>query len=224
MAKQKKDIREKILDVAEKVFAESGFEGASIRAIVNAAKVNLAAVYYYFDSKEGLMAAVLDRRFGYLYKEQREQLKKIQESPQDYTLEQIIEAMISTPLKVADKDISSGKIQIVRKLIGRMVTEPNRTIQEMLRRRHKELRDGFINLIHKKVPHLTMVDLQWRIEFIWGALAFLMCNPQKLEYMSGSVCNPADTETALKQMVQFFCAGLRAPSVSDFKQIKSLNG
>src|SRR5438477_11014004 len=55
---------ERIMDAAERLFADHGFEGTSIRDIVDAAKVNLAAVHYHFRSKEALLEAVLTRRIS----------------------------------------------------------------------------------------------------------------------------------------------------------------
>jgi len=211
--KGKQKVRDRILDVAEKTIAEYGYEGVSMREIVNRAKVNLATVYYYFDSKDGLLIATLERRFGSIYKEQKENLKVMQEAPEKYTLEQILEALLLPPLKVAENNPS--KAQIVRKLIGRIIFEHNKTCQEMMKRRYKDLRDGYLKLIHRTVPHLKEADLQWRIEFIFGAQSFLLIDPQKLEYMSNRICNSSDTKTALKQMICFFSAGLRAPSVSE---------
>lgn len=212
------DVKERILDVAEKIFSECGFEGASMREIVKAAKVNLATVYYYFGSKEGLLWAVLDRRFDPFYKEQKEVLKKLQEEPDKYSIEDIIASMLKTPLKIAESEPSRS--QIIRRLIGRMVTEPHRLNQETNKRRHRDLREGFINLIKSKLPYLEERDLQWRFEFIWGALFFILCNPQKVEYMSGGLCNPSDTENVLRQMVRFFSAGLRAPGVNEDSENK----
>lgn len=213
MIKGKQKIRDRILDVAEKTIAEYGYEGVSMRDIVNRAKVNLATVYYYFDSKDGLLNAALERRFGSIYKEQKDNLRVIQESPEKFTLEQILEALLLPPLKAAEN--SPSKAQIIRKLIGRIIFEHNKTCQETLKRRYKDLREGYLSLIHRAVPHLKESDLQWRLEFIFGAQSFLLINPQKLEYMSNRVCNPSDTKTALKQMICFFAAGLRAPSVSE---------
>jgi len=51
--------RSKILKAAVRVFAEDGYEGASIRTIVAKADVNQAAINYHFGSKEGLYRAVL---------------------------------------------------------------------------------------------------------------------------------------------------------------------
>ncbi len=54
--------KERILDAAEALFMEHGFEATSLRSITAAADVNLAAVNYHFGSKEELFQAVLTRR------------------------------------------------------------------------------------------------------------------------------------------------------------------
>jgi AcrR family transcriptional regulator len=51
--------RNKIIRAAARIFAEDGYEGASIRNIVAKADVNQAAISYHFGSKEGLYRAVL---------------------------------------------------------------------------------------------------------------------------------------------------------------------
>src|SRR4249920_224479 len=54
--------KEKLLDAAEALFMEHGFEATSLRLITTAAGVNLAAANYHFGSKEELFQAVLTRR------------------------------------------------------------------------------------------------------------------------------------------------------------------
>jgi len=54
-----------ILQVAEKLFAEDGFDGTSIRQIAKEAKVNIAMISYYFGSKEKLLETlIIDRTSG----------------------------------------------------------------------------------------------------------------------------------------------------------------
>ena len=48
-----------ILEVAERLFSEKGFEGTSIRDISKHAKINIAMVSYYFGSKEKLLEALI---------------------------------------------------------------------------------------------------------------------------------------------------------------------
>ena len=51
--------RERIMKAAERLFAESGYDGTSIRAIVAKARVNQAAINYHFVGKDGLYSEVL---------------------------------------------------------------------------------------------------------------------------------------------------------------------
>src|SRR5690349_3847603 len=54
------DTRERILAAANKLFAERGFDGATLRDITDAAHANLAAVNYYFRSKDELIRSTLE--------------------------------------------------------------------------------------------------------------------------------------------------------------------
>ncbi|MEO8536230.1 MAG: helix-turn-helix domain-containing protein, partial [Betaproteobacteria bacterium] len=53
------ETKSRLLDAAETLFMEHGYEATSLRALTAAADVNLAAVNYHFGSKEELFHAVL---------------------------------------------------------------------------------------------------------------------------------------------------------------------
>ena len=54
--------REHIMDVAEKLFAENGYDATSTRKIATEANVNSAMIAYYFGSKEELYKSIILRR------------------------------------------------------------------------------------------------------------------------------------------------------------------
>jgi len=56
--------RQRILKAAVELFADKGFDGASVRAIVAKARVNQAAINYHFDGKEGLYLEVIETAFA----------------------------------------------------------------------------------------------------------------------------------------------------------------
>ncbi|MBK5001346.1 TetR/AcrR family transcriptional regulator [Pseudomonas sp. S31] len=56
--------RENILKVATREFAERGYDGASIEAIVLRCEISKNLIYHYFDSKEGLFIEVMERAYG----------------------------------------------------------------------------------------------------------------------------------------------------------------
>jgi AcrR family transcriptional regulator len=56
-----KERRQQLLDVARALFAEKGFDGASIEEIAHRANVSKPVVYEHFGGKEGIYAVVVDR-------------------------------------------------------------------------------------------------------------------------------------------------------------------
>ena len=82
-----------ILQIAEKQFAEHGFDGTSIRDISKEAKINIAMISYYFGSKEKLLEALILFRTSDL-KIQLENLSKEEVSPLD-KVNKLIELYIS---------------------------------------------------------------------------------------------------------------------------------
>lgn len=62
----RKDKEQHIIDAAEKLFAEKGYEGASVRDIAASAGVNMAMICYYFGSKEQLIQALFKERIGHI--------------------------------------------------------------------------------------------------------------------------------------------------------------
>ena len=56
------DKKEDILDVAEDLFAQFGFEAVSVRQLAKEAGINVAMVSYYFGSKEQLFKQVIERK------------------------------------------------------------------------------------------------------------------------------------------------------------------
>lgn len=75
-----------ILDAAEELFAQFGFDGAPVREVAKRANVALSLVTYHFASKEQLIDAVVTRRSDVLNSARREHLRKfILEDSRDLT-------------------------------------------------------------------------------------------------------------------------------------------
>src|SRR4029079_7251189 len=53
--------REAVLDAAERLIAEHGYEGATVSARVREAGIPASSIYHYFGSKEGVLLAVMER-------------------------------------------------------------------------------------------------------------------------------------------------------------------
>ena len=82
--------RERIMRAAERLFAESGYDGTSIRAIVAKAKVNQAAINYHFDGKDGLYREVLRVAFRALTEHQLEHAEELRSMSREEALSQFV--------------------------------------------------------------------------------------------------------------------------------------
>ena len=75
---------------AERLFAESGYDGTSIRAIVAKAKVNQAAINYHFDGKDGLYREVLRVAFRALTEHQLAHAEELKSMSREEALSQFV--------------------------------------------------------------------------------------------------------------------------------------
>lgn len=60
------DNRQRLLDCALELFSQRGYDAVGVREVVEAASVTKPTLYHYFDSKRGLLDAVLQREAGHL--------------------------------------------------------------------------------------------------------------------------------------------------------------
>jgi AcrR family transcriptional regulator len=66
--------RERLLEIAEALFAEQGYLATSVREIVQGAGVQPPALYYHFENKEALLVELLTQRFDAYEQSLRERL------------------------------------------------------------------------------------------------------------------------------------------------------
>ncbi len=82
----------RILDAAERLFAERGIESVSVRSILAAAGVNVALAHYHFGSREGLITALLEARVAPLMAELARGIEDADARGQDASLEDVLRA------------------------------------------------------------------------------------------------------------------------------------
>jgi AcrR family transcriptional regulator len=88
------DTRERILDVAERLYAERGLHGVSLRKIAAAAgQRNNAAVHYHFGGRDGLVHAVFERRFRRLDERRAAMLASLDGAGRGDDVRQLVEIM-----------------------------------------------------------------------------------------------------------------------------------
>lgn len=202
--------RQRILEAAERLFAEHGFAGTSLRAIIREAGVNLAAVHYHFGSKEALLEAVVARHFGPLNEERLRALDQVEREAgrRRPSARGIIEAFVGPVLRLC-ADPARGKTFM--KLIGRALAEPEQYFHQVGPKQIGEVRDRFLAAMERALPEVPREEIMWRVLFTIGALAFTMRLGEGLRSMTGGICEVGTVDDHLRRLVEFAAAGLEAP-------------
>src|SRR5579862_3686384 len=122
------ETKQKILETAESLFAEKGYDATSLREIIQAAGVNLAAIHYHFGSKEDLLDELIRRKVGPVNQHRLAMLDRIEAADdRQLPLEKVLEAFL-LPMS----DVSEQSPQFVR-LMGRIHGEG---MMPAIRQRH----------------------------------------------------------------------------------------
>jgi AcrR family transcriptional regulator len=207
--KPQHETRTRILDAAEELFMQHGFEATSMRLLTAKAGVNLAAVNYHFGSKHALVEAVFRRRLDPLNQERLAELEKL-EGQAHPASEDIIRAFISPTLKLVE-DAKSGGRNFIR-LLGRTYTEPAKTVRQLIGQMYAPVMDRYKSALERALPQMPREELVWRMHFMFGTLAYTLAATDTVQLIAG--CKPEDRYDARlleERLTAFLNAGLNAP-------------
>jgi len=202
--------KNKILNSAEKLFADKGFNGTSLREITSQAEVNLAAVNYHFGSKKELIKAVMSRYMNELAPNLELALMNVYGANKQPSLVDVFSAFVE-PLLALNTFQQNGTSNFLQ-LLGRGYTDSQGFLRWFLTTRYPKLIDSFVATVHKAYPELSAEDMFWRLHFTMGTIVFTMSSSDALMDIAKSDFNNNVTiEGVIKQVIPFIAAGVAAP-------------
>ena len=208
--KPQHETRTRILDAAEELFMQHGFEGTSMRLLTAKAGVNLAAVNYHFGSKHALVEAVFRRRLDPMNQARLAGLDLLEARAQPAGPEEIIRAFLSPTLKLVE-DAKGGGRNFTR-LLGRTYTEPAKPVRQLIGQIYAPVMDRFKKALARALPQMLPEELVWRMHFMFGTFAYTIAATDTVQLIAG--CKPEDRYDARlleDRLTAFLNAGLNAP-------------
>ncbi|PAR76851.1 TetR family transcriptional regulator [Vibrio cholerae] len=200
--------KEKILDVAEGLFAEYGFNDTSLRTITSKAGVNLASVNYHFGDKKTLVRAVLNRYLEAFMPEMKQSLERLNERD-DYDMAEVFEAL-RAPLRSLSELRPNGTSRFML-LIGRGYTDVQGHLRWFITNRYNDVLTLFTDSVLKANPNLTRETLFWRLHFTLGTCVFTMASSQALaEIAENDFGSKVDPKSVVDQLIPYLAAGVAA--------------
>jgi AcrR family transcriptional regulator len=199
----------KILDAAEILFADKGFNGTSLREITSRAEVNLAAVNYHFGSKKELIKSVMSRYMNELSPRLELSLVNICEQ-ENLTLLEVFSAFIE-PLLSLNEFKENGTSNFLQ-LLGRGYSDSQGFLRWFLTTQYPGVINNFVKAVQKAYPELTAEEMFWRLHFTMGTVVFTMSSSDALiDIAKSDFDKTMDIAGVIKKVIPYVAAGVAAP-------------
>lgn len=201
----------RLLNAAERLFAEHGYDGVGMRMLADEAGVNLGAATYHYGSKEALYAETFMRGFRPINTERLRLLQdaETQAGGKPPAVEKIVECMVRPPFE------SGLEHPAFHKFLARNLLMPPPFIHAVI---HKELAPNvemFIAALKRALPDIPEDLLHLRSMFAMGALLMFSIHAGDLPGMK----NTETREAVLREMIAYVTAGLKSdPAIPPSKR------
>jgi AcrR family transcriptional regulator len=191
--------RTAILAAAERLYADRGFGDVTLRDIVAAANVNLAAVNYHFGSKDELIAELFVSRSLALNRERLRDLKAAEENGGGAAdISEILRALVGPTLRGClgpDNQRSTAARFMIRVSI-----ESVPPIRRIRNREIDHLRK-FVVAMRRSLPALDEVELYWGLHFALAMAQQTVRDSERLTKLSDGKCDVDDVDAVIDRVV-----------------------
>lgn len=158
--------KDRIIQAAEKLYIKQGINATSLRHITQEADVNLAAVNYYFGSKDGLTKAIfLHRYIPYI----RASTQALHDLPASAKIPEIVNALLLPLQELAALPGQRG-FHIINLLIRISNDSPQHL--QLVREVSEDMIHTLVGLLQENLPHLDEACLKRRIFILFKAIFY----------------------------------------------------
>jgi len=196
--------RERILAAAERLFAEHGADGVSMRNIASAAGVTLALISYHFHSKAELYHGVFRFRIEPLSRVRLARLAEVMGRPaRQRRVEDVIDALVRPMLE------SRTGTRFLGQLIARELADPASRRRGITRKLLDPVSRAFLAALEALLPGRSRADIHWAYHLTVGSMTALLANPHRVRRLSARYCDVDDRDAVVAQFKRVFAAALR---------------
>lgn len=206
------DTKNRILDSAEQMFAQNGYNNTSMRSLAAAAGVNLASANYHFGSKDKLLEAVVKRRLLPLNQIRQTLIDSVlNQAAQQQKLpsaKDLLKAFFEPTLEF--RNSSSGARAFVG-LVSRSLSEPDKAVRSCFLKLVRPNFEQLFEALKIALPHLPEEILKARLQLSVGTMSYAL-SVNVSEQLTAKEMTVTDINQSLIQQLQIYIlAGLEAP-------------
>jgi AcrR family transcriptional regulator len=203
--RRRKDTGRRILEAAEQLFSQHGYDGVSIRDITSLANVRLALSTYHFGTKENLLERVLERRAEVLNQERQAALSAALTNSAP-TVADVLSAFVEPYLRHACGGEPGWRNYC--RLIA--VLSPSGRWPDLLGRLFDDTAQQFINALMVVQPSVDRVRATRCFLFCVGTMLASFAGTVRLDRLTHSTAMATDLETTYAYLIPFLVGGVTA--------------
>jgi AcrR family transcriptional regulator len=202
--------RDRIMHIAEKLFADHGYNGVSLRSIMAEAGVNMAAVHYYFRSKEGLLKAVIESRVKPMNAERTVLLDACEREAVNGRpdLRQVLAAFVGPAMSIT-RDPGG---EAFGRLAALCSVDPSPEVRTVSWSAYDEIARRFVEILRRACPHLSPEEFFWRLNCFYGSMMYVRANNGRVARLVSETAAGSTDTLQREQLLDFVEAGFRTPS------------
>lgn len=204
------ETRGRLLEAAETLFADRGYDAVSVREITARAGANVSSVRYYFGSKAGLFDAVLRSRLEPINATRLARLRAVlkRSGRKRPSVETLLGALIEPLVEIVCRDPSA---ESWLRLAGRSRIERGPQWQRTSDLHRKTFR-AFVNAFARALPNLPRRVIAQRVFWLTGGVANSLIDTRdltRLGYRLHGVTERPDLTVPM--LIRFYAGAMRAP-------------
>ncbi|MGE0668374.1 MAG: TetR/AcrR family transcriptional regulator [Sphingomonadales bacterium] len=199
--------KERIIDAAEVLFSQQGYEGTTTRAIALKADVPLGLMSYYFGTKSDLYGEVIMRRSAEHAADIAASVQAVASRGDEATIADLVTAFIMPVMRRA-LDGGPGWAAYVKLLSLAANTPGSEPHVKTFAREYARVVEDFIALLRQKMPGASEEDVYWGFYILNSAFIHVLVENRSIDRLSGGRCKASDLETVAAKMAVLFDAGI----------------
>lgn len=200
---EKEDVRNRLLDAAEKLFCSKGFHATSVRELTAEANCNLAAVNYHFGGKDQLYVEMFRREFEMMIERNLESINTIMNGPEP-TAEKLIRAILEPSIRQISEHEPKGQVMrmLVREVMNKKV-DPEFVAKDIKVRLFDRIGRAFKQL----VP--TLPDDEMILTLVVSSFDGVLLHPFLFMELYHKTMPGLTIDVLIDHMVKFVAAAIR---------------
>lgn len=169
--------QERLLQVAERLFAQHGIDAVSLNRIrVEAGARNSSALHYHFGSKEALIEAILAYRMQGINARRLQLLDEIERGDREREVRGVVRALV---IPFAEQlDGSPGERHYVR-FVAQVYSNPDLSIAVLLHNQNASGLRRAVELLHDALDHLPPPIIDQRIELVQSLIVHALADRER---------------------------------------------